>query len=85
MFFAIQTKRKSESRLELCRPSQAFDIRSTQEEEARGGSMFNAVTKMQLMISKARDEDKIEWVFHMVHDFRKAGYLTQDGQHCRHI
>ena len=63
-------------------PKQAFALASTEEEELRCGSMFNATTKMQLMISKAKTDSNIEWVFHMVHDFRTAGFLTQDYPRC---
>ena len=48
------------------------------EESHRSSSVFNSVTKLMIMVQKAKTEDNIEWVFHLLHDYHGAGHITHE-------
>ncbi len=49
------------------------------QEAYRHDSLFTHSTKMNLIISKARTDENIEFVFQLLHDYFLAGLITKDA------
>ena len=61
----------------LCLPSVSKVV--LEEEALRNKSVFNSISKMQMIVQKAKTPARIEWTFQLAFDYKKAGYLTNDA------
>ena len=59
----------------LCEPQVQKIV--LEEEALRHGSIFNSVTRLQLIVSKATTQANIIWAFEMLQDLRRSGLLSE--------